>query len=104
MNNESGLDPRGVAVLVQPHEPELKSGLIEIPQQVQERMATVDQRMRIIAIGANAWHDEPRRRAEIGEIVLVTKFAGYMVKGPKDGQIYRLVNDRDIFCAITEAA
>jgi len=24
-----------------------------------------------------------------------------MAKGPADGIIYRLVNDRDIFCAIT---
>jgi len=32
----------------------------------------------------------------------VTKFAGFMAKGPKDGQMYRLVNDRDIFCAITD--
>jgi hypothetical protein len=24
-----------------------------------------------------------------------------MAKGPADGEMYRLVNDRDIFCAIT---
>jgi co-chaperonin GroES (HSP10) len=37
----------------------------------------------------------------VGDRVLVTQFAGMMAKGPADGQMYRLVNDRDIFCAIT---
>lgn len=102
MENTSGLDPRGVAVLIRTYEPERKGGLIEIPDSVQGRLAMVDNRAVVVAIGPSAWHDEPRPRAAVGERVLVTKFAGFMAKGPKDGASYRLVNDRDIFCAITD--
>jgi hypothetical protein len=28
--------------------------------------------------------------------------AGYVAQGPKDGKLYRLVDDRDIFCQIEE--
>ena len=100
--NQSGLEPRGVAVLIRPYEPERKGGLIEIPESVQGRAAMVDNRAVVVAIGASAWHDEPAPRAKVGEKVLVTKFAGFMAKGPKDGGTYRLVNDRDIFCAIVD--
>jgi co-chaperonin GroES (HSP10) len=99
--NPSGLDPRGVAVLVKPLDVKPKGGLIELPPQVAERQSTLENQVVVMAIGPSAWHDEPTPRALVGETVLVTKFAGFMVKGPKDGEAYRLVNDRDIFCAIT---
>src|SRR3990167_3019069 len=102
MTNPSGLDPRGGAVLIKTYEPERKGSVIEIPDNVQGRLAMVDNRAVVVAIGPGAWHDEPVPRAQVGEKVLVTKFAGFMAKGPKDGQMYRLVNDRDIFCAITD--
>ena len=102
MTNQSGLDPRGVAVLIKPYEPERVGAMIEIPDIVQGRMSMVDNRAVVVAIGPSAWHDEPQPRAKVGEKVLVTKYAGFMAKGPKDGQMYRLVNDRDLFCAITD--
>lgn len=101
MENRSGLEPRGVAVLIKTYEPERKGAQIVIPDSVQGRMAMVDNRALVIAIGPSAWHDEPAPRAKVGDKVLVTKFAGFMAKGPADGEMYRLVNDRDIFCAIT---
>mgnify|MGYP003649879091 CR=1 FL=1 len=101
IENESGLDPRGVAVLIRPYEPERAGSLIVIPDSVQGRMSMVDHRAVVIAVGPNAWHDEPSPRAVVGDKVLVTKFAGFMATGPRDGMQYRLVNDRDIFCAIT---
>lgn len=102
MINESGLEPRGVAVLIEAYEPERKGALIEIPDQVQRQMSIVDQRALVIAVGPHAWFDEGGPRAIPGEKVLVTKYAGMMAKGPKDGRQYRLVNDRDIFCVITD--
>lgn len=102
MENRSGLDPRGVAVLIKTYEPERKGAQIVLPDNVQGRMAMVDNRAIVVAIGPSAWHDEPFPRAAVGDKVLVTKFAGFMAKGPKDGEIYRLVNDRDIFCAIVD--
>lgn len=101
MENNSGLAPRGVAVLIKPYEPERRGAQIVIPENVQGRMAMVDSRAIVVAIGPSAWHDEPTPRAAVGDKVLVSKFSGFMAKGPKDGEVYRLVNDRDIFCAIT---
>jgi len=75
--------------------------MIVLPDNVQGRLSMVDNRAVVIAVGPSAWHDEPQPRAKVGERVLVTKFAGFMAKGPQDGKMYRLVNDRDIFCAIT---
>ena len=102
MINESGLEPRGVAVLIQAYEPERAGALIEIPDSVKGRMDMVDSRAVVIAVGTQAWYDEFVPRAVVGDKVLVTKFAGFMAKGPKDGKMYRLVNDRDIFCRIAD--
>lgn len=102
MENLSGLAPRGVAVLIKMYEPERKGGLIEIPDAVQGRQSMLENRAIVVAVGPSAWHDEPTPRAAVGEKVFVTKFAGFMAKGPADGEMYRLVNDRDIFCAITD--
>ena len=102
IENTSGLEPRGVAVLIQTYEPERKGALIEIPDSVKGRMDMVDSRAVVIAAGPHAWFDEGSPRAIPGDKVLVTKYAGFMAKGPKDGKMYRLVNDRDIFCAIVD--
>lgn len=102
IENTSGLDPRGVAVLIQTYEPERKGALIEIPDTVKGRMDMVDSRAVVVAVGPQAWYDERQARALPGDKVLVTKYAGFMAKGPKDGKMYRLVNDRDIFCAIVD--
>ena len=99
--NTSGLAPLGVAVLVKLYEPERRSAQIVLPDSVQGRMSMVDNRAVVVAVGQSAWHDEPSPRAAVGDRVLVTKFAGHIAKGPLDGQTYRLVNDRDIFCLIT---
>lgn len=100
--NQSGLKPLGVAVLIRPYEPERQGGLIELPDSVAGRMAMIDNRAVVVEVGPSAWHDEPVPRAKAGDKVLVTKFAGFMAKGPQDDKAYRLVNDRDIFCAIND--
>lgn len=100
MDNKSGLKPLGVAVLIKSYEPERKGGQIVIPDSVQGKMAMVDNRAIVVEVGPAAWCDESEPRAKPGDRVLVTKFAGFMAKGD-DGQNYRLVNDRDIFCGIT---
>jgi len=51
MTNPSGLDPRGVAVLIKTYEPERKGSVIEIPDNVQGRLAMVDNRAVVVAIG-----------------------------------------------------
>lgn len=102
--NTSGLEPAGVAVLIEAYEPERKGAQIVLPEAVQSRVAMVDTRATVVAVGPAAWAEEAAPRARVGDRVMVTKFAGMMVVGPRDGKQYRLVNDRDIFCRIVEEA
>lgn len=99
--NTSGLKPLGRAVLVEHYEPERKDSLIELPEMVRDRTSLVEQRAVVIEVGPACWPDEPPR-AKPGDKVLISKMSGYMAKGSADGKSYRLVNDRDIFCCITE--
>ena len=98
--NTSGLVPLGCAVLVEPYEPEKKGSLIVMPETVKERTLMVETRAKVLAIGSEAWADERIPRAKTGDHVLISKFAGTMAVGIKDGKTYRIVNDRDIFCAL----
>lgn len=102
MKNESGLVPKGRAVLVKPLEVEKKNSLIELPPTVRGRMDMVETKVEVIAIGPECWKDETQPRAQVGDIVLITAFAGAMAAGPKDGKTYRLINDRDIYCGVEE--
>lgn len=105
LQNESGLRPKGRAVLVKMIEiEELKANLIKIPDHVKANSAVMEQRAIVVEAGGEAWADEKAPRALPGDKVVVTKMAGYMIVSQKDKQLYRLVNDRDIFCVIEEGA
>lgn len=101
LENTSGLEPVGRAVLVKPYEPEKREGLIFIPDAVQDRTQMIEQRAIVVAVGPAAWNDEATPRAKVGDRVLVAKFAGAMAIGTLDEEKYRFVNDRDIFAKIT---
>lgn len=96
--NESGLRPLGRAVLVEHYEPERKGSLIALPENVETRSMMVEQRAVVIEVGPACWPDEPPR-ASPGDRVLISKMAGYMARG-RDGKLYRLVNDRDLFAGL----
>lgn len=100
MMHKSGLEPLGRAVLVRMYETGVKGGMISLPESVRRSSEVMEQRAELCAIGSEAWTDETKPRAQVGDHVIVTKFAGYIVEGPLDGLLYRLVNDRDVFCRI----
>lgn len=101
MENNSGLAPLGRAVLLKHYEPERKGGLIVIPENVKDRTVMLEQRAVVIELGPHCYPDEPRR-CWPGDKVLVSKMAGYLAKGPADGETYLMVNDRDVFAKITK--
>jgi co-chaperonin GroES (HSP10) len=103
MMNKSGLVPVGRAVLCRPYDPELNRTVLAIPDHVRQREIMGEMRCTVLELGAYCWPDEPPRAAP-GDRVLVSKFTGAIVKGPLDGEFYRLVNDEDIFCKITSDA
>lgn len=100
--NPSGLEPLGRAVLLRMVElDDFQAQRIVIPEDVRRSSATMEQRGVVIAVGATAWEDESCPRAAPGDKVIITKMAGYITMG-QDGEVYRLVNDRDIFCRVTK--
>lgn len=102
MMNNSGLKPCGRAVLVKPYEPNISAGAIVIPDSVKVNMQTIEQRAIVIEAGLECWKEEQVPRAKVGDKVLISMFSGYMAKGTKDGEQYRIVNDRDIFAVIED--
>jgi len=100
--NKSGLAPLGRAVLVEAYEPEIKSGMIVIPQTVKERTMAAEMRAIVIAVGPEAWKEESVPRAQSGDKVLISKYAGTICRGTLDGKLYRVVNANDVFLRITD--
>ena len=100
MENFSGLTPLGRAVLVKPYEIKKGEGKIVLPDSVQDRTRMMEDRAIVIEAGSQAWSDEKVPRAFPGDHVIIAKFAGYIAEGD-DKELYRLVNERDIFCRIT---
>lgn len=98
--NKSGLRPTGVAVLVEPYEPEIKSSVLVIPDTVGDRTKMAETRATVIEVGSEAWKGESRPRAVPGDKVMISRFSGVLVRGTADGRFYRMVNDRDIYCQI----
>lgn len=100
--NPSGLHPQGRAILVEAYKDGrfLNTRFI-IPDDVKQTMAALENRVRVVEVGPWAWNDEPRPRAKVGDIALITRMAGFIMKG-HDGKLYRLVNDRDLFCTCEE--
>lgn len=102
VKNESGLRPLGFAVLVEPYEPELRRSVIAIPETISDRSKMVETRAIVIEVGPEAWNDESKPRARPGDKVIISRFAGAMVYGVKDGKSYRMVNANDIYCQIED--
>jgi len=98
--NKSGLRPLGRAVLVKPYVPERAASIIELPDFVEAQSSSLEQRAIVVELGRSAYCDEPEPRCKVGDLVLISKFAGHMAKGTADDEQYRFVNDRDIFAAI----
>jgi len=99
MLNSSGLKPKGRAILCVPYLPELTDGLMTIPEHVLNLELMREMRATVIELGESCYPGVPPRCAP-GENVLISKFAGVIVKGPLDGKIYRLCNDEDVFCGL----
>lgn len=94
--NTSGLIPQGHAVLTLPVEDRRPESKIVLPDTVKERAQMVQDKVTVVAIGGACWIDEPSPRARVGDVVYIPYMAGRMVKGPSDGILYRVINDKDV--------
>jgi hypothetical protein len=97
--HKSGLKPAGRAVLCEPYDPEINKSILAIPDHVKASEMMKEMRATVLMLGDFCWNDEPPRAAP-GDHVLISRFCGAIVRGPRDGKLYRLINDNDIFCLI----
>jgi co-chaperonin GroES (HSP10) len=97
--NKSGKRPLGRAVMLLQSKP--KAGRFVLPKEVEQTMVMQDQYAVVVEIGPLAWMDEPTPRCKVGDKVVFSKYAGFAVPGD-DEQVYRCVNDRDIFMSVEE--
>lgn len=102
MKNESGVFPTEYKVLISPIRVDEKTkGGIILPDEHKDREQFAQMQGTLVAISPLAftyadkgdWGEAAKPKP--GDKVLFAKFAGAAVKG-KDGNDYRLVNDKDI--------
>jgi chaperonin GroES len=101
--NKSGIEPMEYKVLIAPKKVEEKTqgGIILVEEtKNKERFAT--QEGVLIAVGAIAftepdWLNVPK----VGDTVMFDRYAGGLIEG-KDGEDYRLLNDKEICARIHE--
>lgn len=75
---------------------EISAGGIALPADVTKRDQLGQIEALVISIGPTAWKDQKIDKVvELGDRVLFSKYAGYLVKGA-DGKDYRLISDLDI--------
>lgn len=122
--NKSGIMPAGNRVVVMPDEiEETSEGGIIIAPSIKDRHQHAQSIGTLIAVGPDAWRHttktverlidgqwKPVERiitgyqgafAEVGDRVSFAQYTGLQVEG-EDGKIYRIINDEDITCCVTE--
>ena len=110
MENESGIYPVEYKVLVKPEKvmenaSKQEGVFIYMPETLQEREQWAINKGTIVAIGGMAFHDGFDRWLEpiprIGSKILYAQYAGANAQG-KDGEEYRLINDKDVAAILEE--
>lgn len=106
--NPAGVIPVEYKVLVKPSEVEVDPVLarakalgMELPQEVLEKEFAAQIVAELIAVGGNAFSDWKPPIPQVGNTVLIAKYAGVTLKGA-DGVEYRMLNDKDISGIITK--
>lgn len=118
IENRSGLEPAGHAILLSPYEPDFDAakrlGLV-IPENLRNNSIMVEMRAIVVALGPDAYRKDfqswparlltPRRpRCRPGDKIMIQKYSGVIAVGPLDGRQYRMANDEDVFVRITAEA
>lgn len=97
MSNDSGINPVGWRVLIKPQEVKEVSqgGIILTTEKSKEREQMANTTGIVVSMGDQCYADEPAPWCKVGDKVIFAKYAGLLYLG-KDGQGYRMVNDKDI--------
>lgn len=101
------LRPTGHRVLVRLLMAEEKSsgGIIVMRESDRDRHTKGMQEATVMELGSNAYKafDDGHPWCAVGEKVMIAKYSGEDRKDPATGEIYRIINDEDVFAIIEEA-
>lgn len=101
--NKSGFHVTGHRILLEPEGGERTTeGGIVIPDSAAEKAQAHNVWATVLEIGTECWSDKNTDYAEVGDRVLVGKFAGKFETSPVDGKSYRFLNDLDVIAVSTE--
>ena len=101
--NQSGINPAGHRILIQPREVMEKStgGIILNTVGGREREQMSNTTGLVVAMGPTCYDDVPKPWCKTGDKVAFAKYAGLLYTG-KDGKQYRMINDGDITATLDE--
>jgi co-chaperonin GroES (HSP10) len=102
-NNNSGIYPVGISVLVLPDNVEqvTASGIVVSTDSEHSREEMRQTDGVVVAIGPNAFYDERTPRCKVGDRVIMASYAGMVRKG-NDGLNYRLIKDDDVVAILVK--
>ena len=101
--NKSGLHITGHRIILEPEGGEkMTGGGIVIPDSQAEKNEAGSVLATVLEIGTECWSDKGTDYCEVGDRVLIGKYAGKLEKSPKDGRKYKFINDLDIIAVATE--
>lgn len=108
--NPSGISPTEYKVLIAPKAAADKIGSIIVPDQTKDAEKYATMEGVVIATSPLAFsYARPDEWEAVGAVppkpgdrVLFAKYAGVLLKGPRDGKDYRLVNDKDVVATIED--
>lgn len=103
LNNKSGIEITGHRILLAPEGGEkITEGGIVIPDNVAEHEETKSVWAEVLAMGYDCYTDKTTDYCDVGDRVLVGKYAGKFEVSPLNGKRYRVLNDLDVIAVLTE--
>jgi co-chaperonin GroES (HSP10) len=98
------IKPAGHRCLVKPDKVDDKRGSLFVPDSAKERQTNQQIFGTLVAVGPTAWKafDSGEPWAKVGDKVAFAQYGGFVIEDPYTKEQYRLLNDEDIACIITE--
>ena len=81
------------------------TGVLQAPDEYVETAEMAMQVGRIVsmsplAFNYDAWKDNEDQRPKVGDIIWYARYAGALIESAFDGQMYRMIKDKDVAAVI----
>ena len=103
-----GLRPTEYNVIVAPARVAKTLGVSGVLQAPDEYVETAEMAMQVgrivamspLAFNYDAWKDNESERPKIGDVIWYARYAGALIESAFDGQMYRMIKDKDVAAVI----